>query len=52
MYIPRTRDQIDALDTDSLEVRWSVRLGTSFAALAAADDTLVVSTTDELIAYR
>jgi outer membrane protein assembly factor BamB len=52
IYVPRTRDEIDALDADTLEVRWSVDLGTSFAALAAADDTLVVSTADELVAYR
>jgi hypothetical protein len=52
LYVPRSRQQLDALDAETLQRRWSIELDGARAALAAADDTLVVSTGDELVAYR
>jgi outer membrane protein assembly factor BamB len=52
LYVPRDRQHLDALDAGTLQRRWSIAVDGSLAALAAADRTLVVSTGDELVAYR
>jgi hypothetical protein len=52
LYVPRDRHRVDALDAATLERRGSIALDGALLALAAADDTVVVSTSDDVVAYR